>query len=62
MGVDHPLPKGHDCMNLNQPMLLLNVPLKPIGLEPGSKLALRFPHLVKGASPTKGGGAGGQVV
>ena len=56
--LDQPLPKrfAYDIGDI--PVPCSNEPVRPIGLNPGSKLALRFPHLVKSTNPTKGGGAG----
>ena len=59
VGVDHPLPKRTALYNDNLQVQLASVPSRPIGLDPGTKLASKFPHLVKGVAPTKGDEAGG---
>ena len=58
VGNDNPLPRCKVNERFNQPIDIVSMPRRPIGLEPGSKLGIKFPHLVKGASLTKGGGAG----
>ena len=59
VGVDHPLPKRTAVHSENQHVQLAAEPRRPIGLDPGSKLAGKFPHHVKGYLPTKGEVTGG---
>ena len=53
--LDHPLPKCTAALNMESQVQMASTPIRPIRLEPGSRLAARFPHLTKGAVPTKGG-------
>ena len=57
-GHDQPLPKRAAIDVGNSPIHLQSEPGRPIRLTPGSKLAVRFPHLVKDITPTKGGDVG----
>ena len=57
-GHDQPSPKRTAIDIGNRPMHLPCEPGRPIRLEPGSKLAAKFPHLVKDITPTKGSGVG----
>ena len=55
VGLDHPFPERIATLNMESQMQMASIPIRPIRLEPGSRLAARFPHLTKGAVPTKGG-------
>ena len=58
LGNDNPLPKCMDEHVMSRPIDIISAPHRPIGLKPGSKLGMKFPHLVKGASPIKWGSTG----